>query len=118
MIKEIAFSSVPVTDVKRARAFYEGVMGLKPTMEAPGGVWVEYDIGAATFGIGAFPGWTPSDQGALITFEVDDVASEIARLKSKGVKIHMDTMETPICHFAIIGDSEGNKIGIHKRKQS
>jgi predicted enzyme related to lactoylglutathione lyase len=85
-------------------------------MEVPGGNWIEYDIGAATFGIGAYPGWTPSDQGALIAFEVGDVTSEIARLKSKGVTVHLDTMETPICHFAIICDPDGNKIGIHKRK--
>lgn len=116
MITEIAFSSVPVTDVKRARAFYEGVMGLKPTMESADGNWIEYDIGAGTFGIGAYPDWKPSDQGALIGFEVDNVAAEIARLKSQGVTIHMDTMETPICHFAIICDPDGNKIGIHKRK--
>lgn len=116
MITEIAFASVPVTDVKRARAFYEGVLGLGPTMESAGGSWIEYDIGTGTFAIGNYPGWTPSDQGALICFEVDDVAAEITRLKSQGVTVHLDTMETPVCHFAIIHDPDGNKIGIHKRK--
>ena len=27
--KKIAFTGIPVTDIKRARAFYEGVLGLK-----------------------------------------------------------------------------------------
>ncbi len=35
---EIAFTGTPVTDIKRPRAFYEGVLGLKPTMEADGGL--------------------------------------------------------------------------------
>ena len=52
-IIEIAFIGTPVTDIKRARAFYEGVLGLKPTMESAGGMWVEYDIGNGTFGIWA-----------------------------------------------------------------
>ena len=28
---EIAFTGYPVTDLKRARQFYEGILGLKPT---------------------------------------------------------------------------------------
>ena len=34
MITEIAFTGTPVTDIKRAREFYEGVLGLKPAMES------------------------------------------------------------------------------------
>jgi catechol 2,3-dioxygenase-like lactoylglutathione lyase family enzyme len=31
---EIAFCCYAVTDMARARAFYEGMLGLKPTMES------------------------------------------------------------------------------------
>ena len=43
-VTEIAFSCYPVTDMARARKFYEGILGLKPTYHAgePGGMeWVE-----------------------------------------------------------------------------
>ena len=30
-VTDIAFTGIPVTDMKRARAFYEGVLGLKPS---------------------------------------------------------------------------------------
>ena len=30
--KKIAFTGIPVTDMKRARAFYEGVLGFKPVV--------------------------------------------------------------------------------------
>ena len=36
MITEIAFTGTPVTDMQRARAFYEGVLGLRPTKESLG----------------------------------------------------------------------------------
>lgn len=114
---EIAFTGTPVTDMKRARAFYEGVLGLKPTMEADGGMWVEYDIGNGTFGIGCFGDvWKPSPDGTCVAFEVDDLDAEISQLKSKGVQFSMEATDTPICRFTIICDPDGNKVLIHKRK--
>jgi predicted enzyme related to lactoylglutathione lyase len=116
MITEIAFVGVPVTDIKRSRLFYEETLGLKTTSEMGGGSWIEYDIGAATFAIGAYPDWKPSADGTMVAFEVDDLDAEMARLKSRGVKIVMDTYDTPVCRFAMISDPDGNKIIIHKRK--
>jgi predicted enzyme related to lactoylglutathione lyase len=117
MITEIAFTGTPVTDIKRARAFYEGTLGFKPTMEAPGGLWVEYDVGAGTLGIGSYgDDWKPSPEGTCIAFEVDDLDAEVARLKSKGVPVHMAPMDTPVCRFAIVCDPDGNKVMLHKRK--
>lgn len=46
-IVEIAFSCYPVTQMATSRTFYEGVLGLTPTMTvgAPGGMeWTECDI--------------------------------------------------------------------------
>ena len=117
MITEIAFTGSPVTDIKRARAFYEGILGLKPTMESAGGLWVEYDVGPATIGIGCYgEAWKPSPDGTCVGFEVDNLDAEVARLKSKGVAVSMDIMDTPVCRFAMIRDPDGNRILLHKRK--
>jgi predicted enzyme related to lactoylglutathione lyase len=117
MITEISFTGTPVTDMKRARAFYEGVLGLKPTMESAGGMWVEYTVGGGTLGIGCYGDvWKPSSEGTCIAFEADDLDAEVARLKSRGVTFAMEPMDTPVCRFAIICDPDGNKIMIHKRK--
>ena len=119
MITEIAFTGTAVTDIKRARAFYEGVLGLKPTMESAGGLWVEYDVGAGTFGIGCYgDDWKPSSDGTCVAFEADSLDVEVARLKSHGVKFAMEITDTPVCRFAIICDPDGNKILIHKRKKA
>jgi len=117
MITEIAFTGTPVTDMKRAREFYEGALGLKPAMESGGGMWVEYEIGAATFAIGCYgDAWKPSAEGTCIAFEVDNLDAELARLKSRNVKIHLDATDSPVCRFAIVLDPDGNKVMIHKRK--
>lgn len=116
MLTEIAFAGTPVTDIKRARAFYEGVLGFKPAMESAGGLWVEYEIGNGTFGIGSYGDvWKPSSDGTCVAFEADDFDAEIARLKSFGVKFATDVMPTPLCQFAIVCDPDGNRILIHKR---
>jgi predicted enzyme related to lactoylglutathione lyase len=116
MITEMSFVAVPVTDMKRSRAFYEGVIGLKPTAEFTGENWIEYDLGTGTFGLGNYPGWTPSPQGTVVAFEVDDLDAEMARLKSNGVVIAFDVMDSPVCRCAMVCDPDGNKIMIHKRK--
>jgi len=114
---EIAFTGTPVTDMNRARAFYEGVLEFKPTMESAGGMWVEYDIGPGTFAIGCYGDvWKPSSEGTCIAFEVENFDTEISQLKSKGVKFAMDVTDTPVCRFAIICDPDGNKLMVHKRK--
>lgn len=117
MITEIAFTGTPVTDMKRAREFYEGLLGLKPGMGAEGGMWVEYELGTGTFGIGCYGDvWKPSEQGTCVAFEVDDVDREITRLRGAGVKVALEPMDSPVCRFGIISDPDGNKILIHKRK--
>jgi predicted enzyme related to lactoylglutathione lyase len=117
MITEIAFTGTPVTDMKRAREFYEGALGLKPAMEAGGGIWVEYEIGGATFALGCVgDSWKPSADGTCLAFEVDNLDAELSRLKSRNVKFHMEVTDSPVCRFAIVLDPDGNKVMIHKRK--
>jgi predicted enzyme related to lactoylglutathione lyase len=117
MIKEIAFTGSSVTDMKRARAFYEDVLGLKLSEEMAGGKWIEYEVGSGTFAITNIdPTWTPSSQGTAVALEVDDLDTTVARLKKSSVKFFLEKSETPICWTAIVYDPDGNKVVIHKRK--
>jgi len=52
-IKSIAFVGIPVTDMERARKFYEGVLGLKMSDEMGHGKWIEYAIGTTRSRLGA-----------------------------------------------------------------
>lgn len=118
-VTEIACTGYPVTNMKIARAFYEGTLGLEPARVVGGEdtAWVEYDIGPATLAItNMAPDWKPSPDGGAVTLEVDDFDAAIAHLRDKSAAIRMEPFETPVCRMAVIADPDGNSITIHKRK--
>jgi catechol 2,3-dioxygenase-like lactoylglutathione lyase family enzyme len=113
----IAFTGIPVTDIKRARAFYEGKLGLKVSAEFGGGVWIEYEIGPDTLAIGSVGDqWKPSPDGTSVAIEVDDFEAAMKSLKAANVPFDAENIESPVCHMAVIKDPDGNKIIIHKLK--
>ena len=119
-IKEIAYVGYPVSNIEKARAFYEGVLGLKigeidQEMEGmPGKFWIEYDVGGSAFAISN--AWDPSGQvGPSVAFEVDDFEASMKELKEAGVPILADRVDSPVCCFGLITDPDGNAITIHRR---
>ena len=119
MIQEIAFTVYAVTDMKKARAFYEGVLGLIPSPEYDGtksANWIEYNIGTGTFAIGSSPDWKTSQDGASVAFEVSDFDDFVKKLKDKGVPFKMEAQNFPTCSMAVVRDPDMNNILIHKRK--
>ena len=116
-ITNLAFVGTPVTDMKRARSFYEGVLGLKVSEEMMGGKWVEYGLGNNTLAIASVGDqWVPSDQGTGAALEVDAFEETIKYLKDRQVTFAVEPYESPCCHMAIIQDPDGNNIVIHKLK--
>jgi predicted enzyme related to lactoylglutathione lyase len=118
-VNEIAFSVYPVTDLKRARAFYEGTLGLKATTayEGDGTGWIEYEIGPGVLAIGAgAEQFKPSPNGGSVALEVEDFEAATRELKESGCKFVIEPMEFPGCRMAAILDPDGNTITIHKRK--
>ena len=116
-IEKIGFVAIPVTDIPRARKFYEGVLGLTVSDEMMGGKWIEYTVGQDTLAIGNVSDmWRPSDQGTGAAFEVEDFDDAIKRLKDRHVRFAAKPFETPCCHMAVVQDPDGNKLMIHKLK--
>jgi predicted enzyme related to lactoylglutathione lyase len=118
-VTEIAFSVYPVTDLKRARAFYEGTLGLKPGMvyEGDGVGWIEYEIGPGVVAIGAgSEHFKPSANGGSVAFEVADFDQAINELKQTGAKFVIERLDFPGCRMAAVHDPDGNTVTIHRRK--
>lgn len=118
---EIAFTGYVVTDTKRARAFYEGVLGLKESRVFGDGVrfeWIEYDIGPHTLAVIKSDGkdWLPAPNGTAAALEVDDIDGFEAKLRKSGATIVFEKSESPMCFSLIAADPDGNRIGIHQRK--
>ncbi len=115
----MAFASYNVSDLKRAREFYEHVLNLKPTStwidEEKQTGFVEYSFGpneAYTLAIGKREG-VEVIKGAG---SIENYEEAVKDLKEKGVVFTMDTFESDVCFMSLIADPDENQIMIHKRK--
>ena len=116
-ITGIDLSGYMVKDAARAIAFYRDVLGLEPVLVYPGNRGAEYELAdGSTFGLwgggGAVMPFQPSNG---ILFAVDDFEGAVAAVKARGAAVLMQH-ETPVCYLAMISDTEGNIVTLHKRK--
>lgn len=113
---------LPVKDMDRARAFYEGRLGLKPGGLRPDGKFV-YVVGGSTLALFPKPEGTKADHTA-ISFRVEDIGASIEKLKRAGVVFEdydFPGLKT-VNHVCVLGaekaawfkDPEGNYLCIHE----
>ena len=103
-------------DVPRAIAFYRDVLGLEPTKVFPDNHGAEYELpDGTTFGLWGGGGMMPFQPSNGILFAVDDLDAAVAAVKARGIPILMEH-ESPVCFMAMINDTEGNSVVLHKRK--
>lgn len=118
-VTAIAFTGYPVTDIPRARAFYEQVLGLQSTtvFEHEGRHWIEYDIGPSTLAISNMSAdkWKPSADGPAVALEVGDFEAAVAALRAARVRFLLEPMDSGVCRMAIVADPDGNSLCIHHR---
>ena len=118
MLKTVAFTMYPFRDVARARRFYEETLGLKVGLNGNRGDrwWIEYDLpGGGCFALTNFiPDEPSAAAGGTIAFEVEDLDSLIAKLKSDGATFRGDVVHGPNCRMITCLDTEGNSIILHQ----
>lgn len=113
---------LPVKDMTRARAFYEGSLGLEPGGFKPDGKFV-YAVGGSTLALFPKPEGTKADHTA-VSFQVDDIATSIKELKEAGVVFEdydFPGLKT-VDHVCVLGaekaawfkDPEGNYLCLHE----
>ena len=115
-VKEVAFVFHPVTDIARARKFYEGFLGLKTAAQvefAPGQWWIEFDVAGVAL---AISNAVPGTQASSLTLEVADLDAALAAVRAAKVTLAFEVMEFPPCRLSAIKDPDGNQIGLHQRK--
>jgi uncharacterized protein YndB with AHSA1/START domain/predicted enzyme related to lactoylglutathione lyase len=119
MFEKVAFTMYPVRDTARARAFYEGTLGLVVGSHSDNGIWTEYDLpGGGCLALFRTDDTTPSNAaGGTVALEVRDLDALVARLEHAGAEVKMKGIESPVCWMAVILDTEGNGILLHQLKE-
>lgn len=111
----LPFFVYPVSDMDRARRYYEGVLGLRVTANWEN-KWVEFDIGAGTLALSSvMEGCTPGARGGAAALEASDFDAAVAYLKSQGVTFVFAPADTGVCHFARFLDPDGNHLVLHRK---
>ena len=114
---------IPVSNVARARKFYEGTLGLTPREEYAGGVIYECGNGSWVF-MYPSPG-AGTSKASTAFWQVNDVEAEVAELKARGVvfeEYDMPGLKTKDsiatgggAKTAWFKDSEGNILAVSQR---
>jgi predicted enzyme related to lactoylglutathione lyase len=117
-VKDLAFVCHTVSDIARARHFYEKVLGLKTGLNlefAPGMWWIEYDVGGVALAISNSQPPGPGG-GTSIALEVESLEKALDALKSASVPVQFDIMDFPRCRLFGITSPDGHSIMFHQCK--
>ncbi len=112
MITKIAFVSMRVTDMNRAKQFYGEVLGLSHSFDSGEGAYSEFDApDGKSIGLECV---SPEGSPPCLALETDDIEAEVARLQEAGVNFHGPVMDHKVCKMAFFNDTEGNTMMLHQ----
>jgi len=116
----VTWFEICVDDLARAKQFYETLLGIQLLAHESSAEFEAYRFPGGMPGLGAMvclmkhPMRKPSSDGTLIYFHVDDCGLVANRAAALGASVHRAKWSIGADGFiAIIGDSEGNAIGLH-----
>lgn len=116
MIQGIAFTVYMVSDMARARHFYETIIGLTPSRNVNES-FLEYDLGENTFAIADRAPELYKRQSSSIAFEVDNLDNYLEKIKQHNVPILYGPSDNPSCRVFAIEDPDMNVITLHELKK-
>ena len=117
----VSWFEIPVSDMERAKAFYDNVFGISIMIQDFGGTlmgWFPFegDKSGISGSLIKNDAYTPSESlGALVYFNSEDISDTLEKVKANGGKLLQDnTQISPeIGHMGLFIDSEGNRIALH-----
>ncbi len=117
----VGWFEIPVTEMARAKAFYEHVFNLTLEEHLMGPLLMAWfpmkeGVAGAAGSLVKGKGYEPSLEGVLVFFTTLDIESVLSRAREKdGYVLAEKTSIGEHGFIALIQDSEGNRIGLHSR---
>lgn len=115
----VTYFEIPVRDLDRAIRFYETVFGCRFERTSIDGNEMALfpDAGSVPGISGALAKgetYVPSERGTLVYFDTDDIDGVLERANKHGGKtLYPKTSIGKLGFVADIGDTEGNRVGLH-----
>lgn len=116
----VTWFEIPAADFDRAVNFYEALLDIKLHREIfggtqPNGIFPSQD--GVSGAVAHVPYAKPGADGAVVYLNVSSAAAfdrALAQVESLGGQVvHPKTDIGPMGHFALIRDTEGNRVGLH-----
>ncbi|QRQ63676.1 MULTISPECIES: VOC family protein [Sphingobacterium] len=120
----ITWFEIPVTDIDRAKKFYETILDIEMVQRADGNDQavffpfnpsiIQATSGRVTGVLSKSERNSPSGNGTVVYINASpDIQKVLDKVEKAGGKIIAPKTQIPAGYIAIIIDSEGNKIGLH-----
>ena len=121
MANPVVWFEIYVSDMNRAKRFYESLFDIKLTrLESATEMWgfpSEMESFGCSGSLVKMPGLNPSGFSTIVYFASDDCAIEERKAEGLGGKIHKQKSAIGRYGFiSLIEDPEGTMIGIHSMK--
>ncbi|PTM10358.1 MAG: glyoxalase [Bacteroidetes bacterium] len=118
----VVWFEIPVSDMDRAKAFYEKVFKIKINIVDFGGLIMGWfpnrgEAHGATGTLIKQESYIPSKEGTLVYFGCDDVQNELDRAITAGGKIYQKKTTISPEHgcMGVFIDTEGNRVALHSQ---
>lgn len=118
----VVWFEIPVSDMDRAKTFYETVFKIEINIVDFGGLLMGWfpDRGEVNGARGTLikqESYVPSQEGTLVYFSSDDVQNELDRVEKAGGKIYQPKTEISPEHgcMGVFIDTEGNRVALHSQ---
>ena len=108
-----------VTEIARAREFYEGILGLR--LKQAHAYWLIFALGDIEFVVmgGAMRKSDCREYGksacTVLCFETDDIERDFRKLKQRGVLFFSEVKTVPQGRFVAFRDPDGNPLELIQR---
>lgn len=122
----VGWIEVPVSNMERAKSFYEAVFGFELSRHQLGPLdmawfpWVDNSIGSGASLVYHQDFYKPSSDGIVVYFTAfsGDLDNELGRVEAAGGKVIMQKKQISPEHgyMGVFIDTEGNRIALHSRE--